>query len=388
VADIVLFVHQSAEMYGSDKVLLLLAQGVKQQGRFWPVVILPSQGPLHTELVASGIEVHIGEVVKLSRAAFKPFGLLRLIGQAVRAIGEIDKVVQKRAVAIVHSNTLAVLAGALWGRLRRKRHLWHVHEIIESPKFVSRSFPFLVKLLSDRVISNSTVTEKWLLSMQPALASRSTVILNGLPPVAKPTEEVIQRFRASIDASGEDIVVTLAGRINRWKGQELLIRAAIELQARKRIQFKRFVIVGGPAPGLEMLPAQLQEMVTQAGLKNHFVFLPFADDILPVWFGTDIAVVPSTEPEPFGMVAIEAMAAAVPVVAAGHGGLLDIVVDSQTGLLFTPRDASALADAIDLLAGDKALRASFGTAGASRQLAQFSVASQVEKLVSVYEGML
>jgi glycosyltransferase involved in cell wall biosynthesis len=388
VTNIVLFVHQSAEMYGSDKVLLLLAQGLKQDGRFFPVVILPCEGPLHNQLVASGIEVHVAEVAKLSRAVFGPIGILRLLGHVVRAIREIDSVIQNRTVAVVHSNTLAVLAGAGWARLRRRRHLWHIHEIIVSPKLVSRYFPRIVNFFADRVIANSTITEKWLLAMQPDLARQSTVIFNGLPPAIKPSDESIQRFFSSIGASAGDIVVTLAGRINRWKGQELLIDAAIELHARKRIESLRFVVIGGPAPGLEALPAQLQEMVAQAGLSNHFVFLPFVDDIWPVWFGTDIAVVPSTEPEPFGMVAIEAMAAAVPVIAAEHGGLLDIVVDSETGFFFTPRDAIALADAVDRLASDKSLRESYGAAGASRQLACFSVSSQVERFISVYQEML
>jgi glycosyltransferase involved in cell wall biosynthesis len=100
-------------------------------------------------------------------------------------------------------------------------------------------------------------------------------------------------------------------------------------------------------------------------------------DIWPVWRASDIAVVPSTEPEPFGMVAIEAMACGLPVVAAAHGGLLDIVDDGRSGLLFTPRDADALAAALQRLAGDAALRQRLGSAGAQRQAEHFSLAAQV-----------
>lgn len=384
---IILFVHQSSEMYGSDKVLLFLAQGLKLSGEFHPVVLLPETGPLHDALLASNVEVHVGEVAKVSRAVFSPMGLIRLGRQTLKAIRSLDIAVGGRPVAVVHSNTLAVLSGAMWALLRRKKHLWHVHEIILSPKLVSKAFPYLVRRLSDRAMSNSTLTEQWLLSEQPSLASHSVVVFNGLPSVVKPSELAIRSFRESVGAESGDLVVTLAGRINRWKGQELLLEAAAELKRRGSLGRLRFVIVGSAAPGLEHLPGQLKAQASASGFDARCSFVPFIDDIWPVWFGTDIAVVPSTEPEPFGMVAIEAMAAAVPVIAAGHGGLLDILVHEETGLFFTPRDSVALADAIDLLASDEALRVRLGQAGAKRQVELFSVDSQVDQTTRVYREM-
>ncbi len=385
---IVLLVHQSSEMYGSDKVLLLLAQGLRLNGQFHPVVVLPGTGPLHDALSASGVEVHLGEVAKISRAMFTPRGFFRLVWQTVQAIRNLDRVVGGRPIAVVHSNTLAVLSGAVWAFLRRKKHLWHVHEIIVSPKLVSKAFPRLVNRLSDRVISNSSLTERWLLSEQPALAARSVVVSNGLPVVAKPSTRAIQAFRESIGAADSDVVLTLAGRINRMKGQALLLEAMTLLKHRNRAGSLRVVIVGGPAPGLEDLPARLKAQAVSAGLADQCSFIPFVDDIWPVWFGTDIAVVPSTEPESFGMVAIEAMAAGVPVIAAKHGGVLDILLHEQTGIFFAPCDSLALADAIDRLASDGVLRKKLGAAGATRQREFFSVEKQVEHTAQVYEGMI
>ncbi len=384
---IVLFVHQSAEMYGSDKVLLLVAQGLRTGGQFHPVVVLPEAGPLHVALMASGVEVHVGVVAKISRSVVTPAGLFRLFKQTFQAIRSLDRIVDGREIAVVHSNTLAVLSGAVWAFFRRKKHLWHVHEIILSPKLVSKAFPYLVSKLSDRVMSNSILTERWLLSEQPTLKPRSIVVFNGLPSVKRPSDIEIEIFRTSVGAAAGELVITLAGRINRWKGQALLIEAAAELKRRNRADLLRIVIVGGAAPGLEDLPAQLKEQADSAGLEKQCHFVSFVDDIWPVWFGTDIAVVPSTEPEPFGMVAIEAMAAGVPVIAAAHGGLLDIVLPDETGILFTPRDAIALADAIDKLVSDKALRKSLGDSGIKRQRELFSVESQVEQTEKIYTEM-
>lgn len=385
---VVLFVHQSAEMYGSDKVLLYLVQGLQARGDFQPVVVLPEDGPLHAALMMAGIEVHIAEVAKISRSVMTPAGLFRLARDVFKGVRALNCIVGNRKIALVHSNTLAVLSGAVWALLRRERHLWHVHEIILSPKLVSKLFPWLVRLLSDRVMSNSTVTERWLLSEQSSLASRSVVVFNGLPTLVRTSEDAILAFRASVGASEGDVVVTLAGRINRWKGQGLLIKAAAELKRRGKVASLRFVIVGDATPGLEALSDQLAEQVISLGLNEYFTFLPFLDDVWPMWFGTDIAVVPSTEPEPFGMVAIEAMAASVPVVAAGHGGLLDIVVDEKTGIIFSPRSASALADALERLSSDSALRRAFGAAGTKRQREHFSVESQIDRTVGVYKEVL
>jgi glycosyltransferase involved in cell wall biosynthesis len=371
-------------MYGSDKVMLYLAQGLLNNKLFHPIVVLPNTGPLYSALNKIGVEVHIGEIAKISRSALSPIGLIRLAWQTINAIRNLNHLVNGRQIDIVHSNTLAVLAGAIWALLYQKKHIWHVHEIILSPKLISKAFPLLVRLLSDKVISNSSLTERWLLDEQPKLKAISVVVFNGLPPVNGPSSEEIIEFRSSIGATPNDIVITLAGRINRWKGQGLLVEAAILLHQRGQATHLRFVIVGSPPPGLENLQTELIHDVAVAGLADKFAFIPFVNDIWPVWFGSDIGVVPSTEPEPFGMVAIEAMAASIPVVAAGHGGLLDIIVNEETGLLFEPKNATSLADAIARLVLNVDLRKQMGVAGNNRQHAIFSLESQRIETERIY----
>jgi glycosyltransferase involved in cell wall biosynthesis len=104
-----------------------------------------------------------------------------------------------------------------------------------------------------------------------------------------------------------------------------------------------------------------------------------------VWDASDIAVIPSTEPEPFGMVALEAMAAVKPVIAANHGGLAEIVVEGETGFLVTPGSAIELAEAIKLLVADAPLRKRMGVAGELRYSKKFTLDRYVENMVRVYE---
>jgi glycosyltransferase involved in cell wall biosynthesis len=383
----VLIVHQSAEMYGSDRVLLTLAIGMNQRGHFHPIVVLPCHGPLENALCEAGVEVHLGEVAKITRATFTPLGIPALLGKAWSSIGQIDMLLAGREVAFVHSNTLAVLAGAGWALRHRRPHLWHVHEIITSPRIARFGFPFMIRCFADRVVAISTQTRRWLVTEQPALAERCVIVFDGVPVTERPSDAAIAKFRASVGASDNHVVVTLAGRINRWKGQEVLIKAAALLKGKTGSDCIRFVIAGGPAPGGEGIPVRLQTLVRGLGLSNSFVFLEFVQDIWPVWFGTDIAVVPSTEPEPFGMVAIEAMAAGIPVVASAHGGLLDCIDHPKTGLLITPNSADALADAIAELAADPGLRARMGAAGRERQLRMFSMEQFIQGIETIYEGL-
>jgi glycosyltransferase involved in cell wall biosynthesis len=96
------------------------------------------------------------------------------------------------------------------------------------------------------------------------------------------------------------------------------------------------------------------------------------------------SVAPSLWPEPFGLVALEAAAAGKPIVATATGGLRDIVVDGETGLLVPPEDREALAAALQKLISDADLRERLGAA-AKRQAAKFSPASIVPQFEQAYE---
>ena len=100
----VLFVHQSAELYGSDRTLLLLMKHINRQ-KFHPIVVLPNEGPLKIELEKEKIEVHIAPVIKLHRKMFKPqnfIGFLKQLKQGFSILNHLNKIHQ---FDLVYSNT-------------------------------------------------------------------------------------------------------------------------------------------------------------------------------------------------------------------------------------------------------------------------------------------
>jgi len=382
----VLFVHQSAEMYGSDKVLLYLVCGMAGKGLV-PIVLLPEDGPLLVELQKSGIETLIVPVTKLDRKTLSLGGLTRFPKSLYQSIVGINRAVAGRKIDLVYSNTLAVLGAAVWALLMRKPHLWHVHEILMSPTVVREGFPWMVRLLADKAICNSNMTSSWLLDAQPKLANKTVVIWNGQGPRPLPNIAAANLLRSNLGVHAGELIVTLVGRINRWKGQALFVEAA-ELLHRRGYKKVHFLIVGSAFAGQENLVEDLRIKIVSSSVAAQVHILSFTHDIWSVWDASDIAVVPSTEPEPFGMVAVEAMASGKPVVVAAHGGLLDIVEHGVSGFQFEPNNAVNFADQMERLILSADLRTQIGLAGKQRQEEFFSLSIQVESTAKLLHSMI
>ena len=384
-----LLVHHDADLYGADQSLLRLARALLQ-ARWHPIVLLPRQGPLVALLQQAGAEVHVGPVIKLARALLGPAALWRLPVEAFVSLRFIRRAVAGRRVLLVYSNSIAVLAGALWARLHNTPHVWHVREIVRAPRLLARGFPALLRGLGGWCICNSGATRDWLTATQPALATRSTVVWNGLEDGSHDSAQLASSgttWRHGLGIGDDELVVTLVGRINRWKGQRVLVEAVGLLRA-QGVRNLRCVLVGDVAEGQHSHREALQAQVAAAGLQQQVLIPGFNADVAPVWAGSDVAVVPSEEPEPFGRVAIEAMAHSLPVVGTAHGGLLEIVEPGVTGLLVPPSDAPALASALYQLLADPAMRKSFGAAGRARQRQLFTQRNHDTAVLGLLDDLL
>lgn len=380
----IIFFHQSADLYGSDRVLISLIEGL-DKSRFRPIVLIPCIGPLSDALTIAGIEIHIIPLVKVSRATFTPLGLLKLPFEVVNSIRAINRVLAGIKVDMVHSNTIAVLSGALWARLYGRPHLWHVHEIIVHPRLARRLFPFLVRLLADRVVANSETTRQWLVSTERKIAPKTVTIWNGVERTSSVKIDEVFSLRSTIGLGPEDVLVVLIGRINRWKGQALLVKAAEDIL--KKNNSIHFLIVGSPPLGQEHFRVEILKQIAESSASKQITVWDFTEDVWMIWDACDIAVVPSIEPEPFGMVAIEAMASGKPVIGSAHGGLTEIVEDGETGFLIMPNDTNALAEAILKLAESPSLRNTMGTKGALRQFKYFSLQSYQTSFTILYKEL-
>lgn len=366
----VLVVHHDADLYGADQSLLRTLRALKASA-FTPLVVVPHDGPLVPLMRAEGAEVHIGPVVKLTRQKLKPTALPKLLLEVVASLRFLSKVVNGRPMALAYTNSVSALGGAVWAALRRVPRLWHVREIVVAPRLAAVGFPALLRGLGGWCVCNSLATRRWITEHQPELSARSSTLWNGLEPIGKPAPADVAAFRDKLGLRPEHLVVTLVGRINRWKGQGVFIEAAKLLKDKGHGQL-RLLIVGDVADDQHHFREAMLQQIRDLGVQDMVLWHPFTPQVHVVWAASDIAAAPSTDPEPFGRVAIEAMAHSLPVIAAGHGGLAEIVVDGETGLLVQPGSAPALAQAIERLAVDPDLRQRQGAAGLLRQQQHFT----------------
>lgn len=182
-----------------------------------------------------------------------------------------------------------------------------------------------------------------------------TIIPNGVEKSAFSVATAdLSAFRKQYAADHEKIVFYI-GRLVFEKGVQLLVKAA-PLVLEKNSS-TRFIIAGaGPMDG------ELRQMVKALGLDGKFLFADYIDeDSKDKLYGiADVAVFPSLY-EPFGIVALEAMNAGCPVVAADVGGFSELLENEVSGLKTTPGSYQSIADALNKLLLDKELRARLST---------------------------
>ncbi len=172
-------------------------------------------------------------------------------------------------------------------------------------------------------------------------------------------------------------VVGSIGALVPHKGHRHLIDAAQLVVA--DVPDARFVIVGEGE-----LRSALERQIRDHHLERHVVLTGFRTDVLGLLKGFDLFVMSSVT-EGLGTSLLDAMAAARAVVATAAGGIPEVVVDGETGLLVPPRDARALAAAIVTLLQDPAARERMGRAGLARVGERFSAERMVRETLAVYE---
>ena len=327
------FIHSSDELYGADRMLLAMLEAlppeVRERAEFWlPTDQEHPSTPLCRELELRGATVRHLDLPILRRAYRRPVQLARLVGRMARLGGQL----RSTRPSLVYCTTSATyLASPVAALLRIPRRVGHVQEIWAGGDraILGRlARPFDTLLAISRPVAES---------MPPALAERTTVVLNGSPDPGPPT---------TWPGRDGELGFVVASRWNAWKGHRTLLAAWDRLEGPGRL----VVLGGAPTAGEAVdVPALVRslrrpETVEVVGeVEDPHTYLESAD----------VVVVPSDNPEPFGLVAIEAFARGRPVIGSDAGGLADIVDHGETGWLYPAGDAEALAEVIAGLTPDQ-----------------------------------
>ncbi|RAR60571.1 glycosyltransferase involved in cell wall biosynthesis [Paraburkholderia unamae] len=372
----VLFVDQSGQLGGAEFSLMPLAAtwGAPHE------VLLLSDGPFRARLESLGVPVSLVCEASVSQIRKDTVRLnwLRALPGILRQVRAIAR--RARAFDILFLNTQkALVLGALGKPLHRKKIVWYLHDVMSREhfgllqRFVVR---WLVRYAVDHVVANSRASAQSLVALAHCAPDAVPVVHNGIDLGAFSGRQVsdVGALRRRLGLPEGVYLAGLFGRLAPWKGQH------IALEALARLPHLHLVLVGSALFGEEAYVEALHEQAARLGVQDRVIFAGFHDD-MPAWMmAMDVILHTSTEPEPFGRVIVEGMAAGRPVIASAAGGVVEIVEHARNGWLVPPGDPAALAEAIETLRGAPALASALVLEARAEVAKRFSVEVYLDRM--------
>jgi len=334
----ILIIHPVAERGGSDYCLLRMVRGLIPAG--WTChVVTPAVSPLAQEFSEAGATLHVIPMRKITRSASLgywiqyAFAWPAVVLRLVRLASRID-------AGIIDSNSLHSWYGWAVAALTRRPHVWHAREIVVQSSAALRLEQWLCRHFATVVIAASQ-------PVAAQLEASNVVVVHDLPDSREFAPFHAGRFRSRIPIPETVPLLGAAGRIDTWKGFEVLLDSVAAMK--EELPHLHVLVAGGAVPGKEAFEKSL---AARAGAMDNVHWLGERYDMPELLADLDVFVLPSTDPEPFASVMAEALASGVPVVATNHGGSPEMLAafPSKMYRLVHPRDPHALAKAvIDLM---------------------------------------
>jgi glycogen(starch) synthase len=289
---------------------------------------------------------------------------------------------------VVSHDWLTALAGHRLARRLGVPHVWTVHDTVHGKRFGQLNDPgdrmvFEIETWASRtadlVLVNSRAVYDEITKTYGGTPSRIELLHCAIDPerfVSSQEPSRIAEFRRMF-ADPDEVLITYVGRLDLEKGIDTLINAFAILH--KEVPRSRLAIVG-EGDLQEAIASHIKHLNLEGAVKLYGYLR--GEVLKHYYIVSDIHVCPSHY-EPFGIVALEAMAAGTAVVASATGGLTDIVSGRSVGRLFPPRDQAALAEVLINLAKDPGLRKRLGQAG-SQHVREHFVWSKIAAKAAVY----
>jgi glycosyltransferase involved in cell wall biosynthesis len=360
-ASILVVSNHGAIVGGGELSLLDLLRGLDRD-RWAPVLVVPDEG----EVAARGrdleLPVHVIPLPSLRRPGPGALGSVRTLARLARATD----------AALIHANGSRAMAYAgVAGRLAARPVLWHVR-VADRDGLVDRA----LSAIATTIIATSRAVARrfaW-------AAAKVRVVPNGIDLGRFAPRPASGAVRAALGVPPSAPVAVSIGRHVPEKGYRHLVDAAAVVErVRPGVHW---VLVGDGE-----LRSDLEAQARRLGVGSRVHFAGWRDDVVELLALADVFVLPS-EREGFGRVLVEAMAMGRAIVATAVGGVPDIVLAGETGLLIEPANAAALGDAVRALLDDPPRAARLGAAGRARAESTFSLGAHVDAIERVYDEFL
>lgn len=380
----IMYLHAGAEFYGADKVLLDLVTGL-DKNIFNPIVVLPCEGVLVDKLKDNNIKVEVLSYPILRRKYFNIKGIINYVKNYFYYSKKLIKIAKDNEINIIHINTAAVLEGIFIKLRLKKALLWHIHEIIVNPKFLSKFLSKIIARFSNKVIVVSNAVKQHL-EQEAKFKNNLQIIYNGVDNnIYNPNNSITYLFD-DFKIPKESIRVGMVGRVNSWKGQKDFLEAMTPILKKEKSVYA--ILVGGVFEGEEYRLTNLKKYINSLDVKKQIIISDFRSDSKNIHNFFDIFVLPSTNPDPLPTVVLEAMASAKPIVAYRHGGVCEMVKENYNGFFAEVKNFNSLSEQIEKLIVDKEKMEKFGKHSLERQKELFSLQNYINNFEEIYKGMI
>ena len=391
-------IAESGSGYGGTAKYLASLLPLIDKNRFSAEVVSYGKGPFIQQIAREGWKVDYhpgwrfpwGESVGQSTAGKKKKGIKEylsyFVGGSIQMIVMVPMIVgwlKTHKIQLVHLNNdlLSHLPLLLAARLSGCRTLCHFHGW--------RSFTRTEQLFAHCADEFVAISEAGAEFFSREQQSRKMIpIPNGLSVNGKLDDLAEKRIheRRRLGINDQTKVISMIGRLVPWKGQEIFIQALGEV-IQSNHDVMGIILGHDPTPKQEYLN-KLKNMIKELSVETRVQILPWQEDVWSIYAASDAVVHASTEPEPFGLVILEAMFAAKPVIATKGGGVTDLVIHGETGCLVEPGSSRELAEAIKLVVTDPHQVKRLAEAGEQRAKTYFTMERNASKVQELYEQLL
>lgn len=376
----VLFFHaNNHDVGGADFCMFKMAEALDRDS-FEPLVVLRLRTRVADFYKKAGIPVRIIDAPRIQKR-LGALGTLRILFEFVRSVRYLTRLIQAEHISLVHSNDLLDFHAAMAARLAGVRSVQHVR-MIPPPGITRAVLRRLVTLFNDRVLCVSHCVAESTLAGHP----KACVLYDWLDPTVT-RHECIQPtdLRAELALPADAILVGCVGRIEPWKGQDVLIRAAPKIL--EAFPNTWFPMVGTTVAGKERCLADFQGLAESLGVAERIHFLGERNDVLPLMRSFDVLVHTSISPDPLPGVVMEGGLAEKVVVGSRAGGVPEEIPERNRDYLYEPGNSDDLATAVINLLHDTD-RYSRGTEARRFVMDRFDKRTLVRQLQELYRELL
>ena len=301
-----------------------------------------------------------------------------------RKFFNILKVCQKQKIDIIHAHLHKPILGALLATYFQKIPvIVHEHGSISRPGIQYAFYRWMLKCLKKRAslfIAVSNAAAKQLTSNANIKPERIKVVYNAVDlEKFAPKPEIRHSIRNELNIAPEDIVIGFVGRLSHVKGPDILLNA-FSLLIRKNPNYM-LVFLGSGA-----MEKQLRSKANNFGTGNCVKFLGFRENAAEIMNAFDIAAITSRQ-DAFPLTPLEIMSMKIPLVSCNVYGLAEIVMDRKNALIPQKNAPSQIADCIEKLICDEALRQSLVENGLA-SVQQFDVPNLVTQINQIYRSIV